>query len=91
MQFYLTVPFFFLLFQFLDRVPAIFKVTVIGSIPLASFVFQTYSTGDSAHMLLTARFWQFFFGFAAHYAYESGVLNFVKREKDGRFFVCEIL
>jgi peptidoglycan/LPS O-acetylase OafA/YrhL len=88
MQFYLVVPVLFVVLEFLDKVQLKLKLLLIGCIPLASFLFQTFSTGDSSHMLLTARLWQFFFGFAAHYAYENRALNFVKDgEEAGKFLI----
>lgn len=86
MQFYLAVPTLFFALDFLDKIRPTFKWLLIGTIPLASFSFQTLSTGDSSHMLLTARLWQFFAGFAAHYAYESRVFNFSKDEEEGTLF-----
>jgi peptidoglycan/LPS O-acetylase OafA/YrhL len=79
MQFYLVVPILFFTLEFLDKVRPTLRILLISTVPIASFLFQTFSTGDSSHMLLTARLWQFFFGFMAHYAYESRAFNFNKQ------------
>ncbi|KAI6175582.1 hypothetical protein M3Y97_00705300 [Aphelenchoides bicaudatus] len=80
MQFYLTVPILFFALEYVDKVRPVFKYFLISIIPLSSFIYQTFSTGDSSHMLLIARFWQFFAGFFAYYSFENYWLNFVKNE-----------
>lgn len=82
MQFYLTVPVFFFFFEYVDKLRPLFKFTLLGSIPVLSFLHQLFSSGDTAHMLLSARFWQFFAGFAAHHCYENRLLDFFKVEQN---------
>lgn len=75
MQFYLTIPIIFFMFEFVNKLKSKLKFTFILLIPIASFAYQICSQGDKAHMLLISRFWQFFAGFGAHYAYENRLFD----------------
>jgi peptidoglycan/LPS O-acetylase OafA/YrhL len=71
-QFYLIVPLFFLLFDAcLSKVRPALQMFVVALIPILSFLHQIYASDDMAHMMLSARLWQFFAGFGAHFVYEQ--------------------
>lgn len=74
-QFYLIVPFLFFTFEWLNKWHKGLKFGLMALIGAISFALQSLLKGDSSHMLLVARLWQFMCGFGTFYLHESGWLS----------------
>ncbi|KAI6190372.1 Acyl-transf-3 domain-containing protein [Aphelenchoides bicaudatus] len=70
-QFYIIFPLFFICILVLNYLHFALKFGFIVAVIVYSFISQTLNGGDSGHMQLHNRLWQFFFGFLAHYVHEA--------------------
>jgi peptidoglycan/LPS O-acetylase OafA/YrhL len=76
MQFYVLFPLFFVFIYISSTINSKLKFVFVGLIILWSLGKQTLTDEpDSKHMLLICRLWQFFFGFVAHFIYESEAIK----------------
>ncbi|KAI6217105.1 hypothetical protein M3Y99_01784700 [Aphelenchoides fujianensis] len=82
LQFYAVVPLLFVAFDRIAAFRPLLKFALLLALPLGSLVFQSMATGDRAHMLLVARIWQFFAGFAAYCARECRLFDFDEMRSD---------